>query len=106
MKLNNKGEVFLTLATIPGVIHLIGVGILVAAVWHVPAWTKAKKEGTTAQYQAQKMWPQEVFAKLPGGDNYKGRANDVSVAPNVEEIAVALAGNGGNFVGGNSNPDY
>lgn len=43
----------------------------IACLWHIPAWSKAKAEGKTAEYQAQKMWPQQEFAKLPGGDDYK-----------------------------------
>lgn len=43
----------------------------VAALWHIPAWSKAKKEGKTAEYQKQKMFPQELFAKLPGGRDAK-----------------------------------
>lgn len=47
--------------------------VMGAAFWHVPAWEKAKASGPDAEkaYQAQKMWPQQLFAKLPGGDNYK-----------------------------------
>ena len=69
---------------------LIGCTML-AAVWHIPAWSKAKAEGKTAEYQAQKMWPQQIFAKLPGGDSHKPNA--------IEESK----GNEGNFKGGHSN---
>ena len=41
---------------------------VIAAVWHIPAWGKAKANGTEAQYQAQQMWPQQLFAKLPHGN--------------------------------------
>lgn len=52
---------------------------LVAAAWHIPAWEKAKLNHTEESYQASKMWPQQLFAKLPGGDY---------VAPKVEESHV------------------
>lgn len=97
MKLNNKGEIFLTLATVPGIVHVVGAALLVACIWHIPAWQEAKKNGTTAQYQAQKMWPQQFFSTLPGGDNYKGKNTVATPTPVVK-------GNGGNFPGGNSNP--
>ena len=96
---NNRGEVFITLATLPGIIHTIGFGLALACLWHIPAWQDAKATGTTAQYQSQKMWPQQLFAKLPGGDNYKN--NSVVTFP-----APPVVGNGGNFPGGNSNPNF
>lgn len=99
--LNNKrGELFFTLLTVPGTIHLIGLGLFGACLWHIPSWTEAKKNGTTAQYQAQQMWPQQWFAKLPGGDNYKGKETPAVV------VSAPVTGNGGNFVGGNSNPNF
>ena len=61
-----------------------------AAVWHIPAWEQAKKNHTEIQYQAQQMWPQQVFAKLPGGTPHT--------------IEVVSGGNGGNLTGGNSGP--
>ena len=63
--------------------------ILLAAVWHIPAWDTAKASHTEAAYQAQEMFPQQLADKLPGG--IPGRKNTV----------VAM-GNGGNFIGGNS----
>ena len=39
-----------------------------AAIWHIPAWEKAKANGTEAEYQAQQMWPQQLFAKLGKGN--------------------------------------
>lgn len=49
-----------------------GLALVAACIWHIPAWEKAKAAGPEARkaYQAQKMWPQQLFAKLPGGDNY------------------------------------
>lgn len=44
-------------------------GAVAAAVWHIPAWSKAKAEHKEAEYQSQKMWPQQEFAKLPGGED-------------------------------------
>lgn len=45
------------------------------AIWHIPAWEAAKDAGTEKQYQAQEMWPQQLFDKLPGGT--PGRLNPV-----------------------------
>lgn len=93
---NKFGEVFLpVLLGFQIAFAVIGA----AAVWHIPAWNEAKKNGTTAAYQAQKMWPQQLFAKLPGGDNYKN--NSVVTFP-----TPPVVGNGGNFPGGNSNPNF
>jgi len=40
-----------------------------AAIWHIPAWEKAKANGTEAAYQASRMWPQDLAAKwLPHGN--------------------------------------
>lgn len=44
--------------------------VALAAVYHIPSWEQAKKNHTEAAYQAQQMWPQQWFAKLPGGDQY------------------------------------
>lgn len=96
---NNRGELFFTVLTVPGVMHLIGLGLFGACLWHIPAWQDAKATGTTQAYQSQKMWPQQWFAKLPGGDNYKGNVVVSFPAPPV-------VGNGGNFIGGNSNPNF
>lgn len=63
---NKKGEVLVAVA----VIQIAMAGALGAAFWHVPAWSKAKANHTEAAYQSQKMWPQQWFAKLPGGDDY------------------------------------
>ncbi len=87
---NNKGIVFFTLASLAGTIHVIGLLTVIACVWHIPAWSKAKAEGKTAEYQAQKMWPQQEFAKLPGGNSN----------PNTVALANG-SGNRGNFVAGN-----
>lgn len=81
---NNKG-----IAPLPiFIIQLLFVGTAVACVWHIPAWEKAKSEGSDARaiYQAQKMWPQQVFDKLPGNHT-------------VTAITY-VKGNGGNFSGG------
>lgn len=43
----------------------------VAAAWHIPAWSKAKADHKEAQYQSQKMWPQQDIAKWPGGADYQ-----------------------------------
>lgn len=42
--------------------------LIAACTWHIPAWTRAKAQGGDAEaiYQAQEMWPQQVFDKLPG----------------------------------------
>ena len=42
--------------------------IVLACIWHIPAWDVAKANGTEKAYQAQQMFPQELFAKLPGGN--------------------------------------
>ena len=62
--------------------------VLLAAIWHIPAWDKAKQNHTEVQYQASEMWPQQVFDKLPGGGSHA--------------ITMVSGGNGGNFAGGNS----
>lgn len=76
---NKKGNAILGLAYL----HLGGtvvavtafkvafIAIAAAAIWHIPAWERAKDTHTEAAYQAQQMWPQQWFSKLPGGDNYK-----------------------------------
>lgn len=82
---NKKGVI------IPAVlVFQIAFGALgLAVLWHIPAWSEAKKNHTEAQYQSRQMWPQQEFSKLPGGDYHP------YIAP--------VSGNGGNFVGGNSN---
>jgi len=64
--------------------------IIMAAIWHIPAWSQAKANHTEAAYQAQEMFPQQLFDKLPGGT--PGRS-----------VTGAAKGNGGNFEGGMSN---
>lgn len=64
-KLNNRGVLGIAV-----VFYAVGGSALVAAAAHIPAWEKAKAEHTEVAYQAQKMWPQQLFAKLPGGDDY------------------------------------
>ncbi len=86
---NEKGVVFFTLLTFPGVIHLIFLATALACIWHVPAWSKAKANHTEAQYQSQVMWPQVPLSMLPGGD-----------AP--AHTVLVLQGNGGNFPGGST----
>lgn len=54
--------------------------IVIAAVWHIPAWEHAKDTHTEATYQAQPMWP----ATMP------------------HTYIVYQEGNAGNFIGGNS----
>lgn len=80
MKNNNKGHAFLGLVSAKmgasaglGMLgfKLAFMGIAAACIWHIPAWEKAKANHTEKEYQAQKMWPQQWFAKLPGGDDYK-----------------------------------
>ena len=56
--------------------------IALAAIWHIPAWEQAKDNHTEAIYQAQQMWPQQLFSGPRTEITYKN-------------------GNGGNFVGGN-----
>ena len=91
---NEKGHMILGLAYV----HLAGtvltvtafkmafLGILAAAIWHMPAWDEAKDNHTEAVYQNQQMFPQQLFSMLPGG----------SIKLNHE----ALNGNGGNLTGG------
>lgn len=63
--------------------YQIGWGVVLApAVWHIPAWTQAKHDHTEEIYQAQQMWPQQVFNKIP-----------------TTEISYRY-GNGGNFAKG------
>lgn len=61
----------------------MAAGTFLAAAWHIPAWEQAKAQGKEAEYQAQAMWPQQMFAKLPGGYAYEPR--------------VVLTGNHGDF---------
>jgi len=56
---NNKGIVGFVV-----VMYIAFGGAVAAALWHIPAWTKAKQNHTEAQYQAQKMFPQEQITKL------------------------------------------
>jgi hypothetical protein len=60
--------------------------IVLSCIWHIPAWDKAKDIHTEAAFQAQEMWPQQLFDKLPGG----GR----TMSP-----ISGSDGNGGNFKG-------
>lgn len=62
---NNKGHVFLGLmyahagcavVTVTA-FKLAFMAIALAAIWHIPAWEKAKANHTEAIYQAQPMWP-------------------------------------------------
>ena len=63
---NKKGVV-----VVAAVVFQAAFGIAaLSAIAHVPAWTKAKANHTEAAYQAQQMWPQQFFAKLPGGASY------------------------------------
>ena len=94
--MNKKGEALFVLTTVAGLFQAAFAVVALACIWHIPAWQKAKAEGKTAEYQAQKMWPQQWFAKLPGGDDYAGNAGKTPV--------VASVGNAGNFIGGNMNP--
>jgi len=73
---NKKGHVLLgvaythlggTVLTLT-IVKAIGMALVAACVWHIPAWEQAKANGTEAAYQAQQMWPQQLFAKLPGGN--------------------------------------
>ena len=77
MKINNqKGILGITaLAATPGFAASFVLGFKIAAgvialacIWHIPAWDVAKANGTEKAYQAQQMFPQELFAKLPGGN--------------------------------------
>lgn len=93
---NKKGHVILGVAYMKmnfaaaTVLSFKAVGLLLVAAcaWHMPAWTKAKLQGGDAPaiYQAQEMWPQQLFDQLPGAHR---------------ATAIAFkAGNGGNFPGG------
>lgn len=70
---NKRGTALLFPLAIPVVFgfHVAFTCLTAAAVWHIPAWEKAKKNGTEVAYQAQQMWPQQWFAKLPGGADHK-----------------------------------
>lgn len=93
---NKKGHVILGLAyTHFGATALtftvakgIGMLLVAACVWHIPAWEKAKANHTEAEYQSKEMFPQQLFDKLPGG--VSGR-----------KLGTLKSGNGGNFYGGN-----
>lgn len=89
---NKKGHAYLlVLAAVPGPIAAMTITvaafkvafavIALAAIWHIPAWEQAKDSHTESTYQAQQMWPQELFS-----------------GPHTE-IAYKN-GNGGNFAGG------
>lgn len=65
----------------------IGIALVSACVWHIPAWEEAKKNHTEAAFQSQEMFPQELFDKLPGGT--PGRL-----------VGDSVSGNAGNFNGG------
>jgi hypothetical protein len=47
--------------------------LIIACIWHMPAWELAKANHTERAYQQQEMWPQQLFDKLPGGT--PGRLN-------------------------------
>jgi hypothetical protein len=57
------------------------LAIAAACIWHIPAWEKAKDTHTEAIYQAQQMWPQQLFSGPRTAITY-------------------TTGNGGNLVGG------
>lgn len=61
---NKNGIAFFSLLTITGCFHIAFATVLAMALWHIPAWEDAKDK---AAYQAQEMWPQQLFDKLPGG---------------------------------------
>lgn len=63
------------------VFKLLFASVAAAAIWHIPAWDEAKKKHTEGIYQAQQMWPQQLFS-----------------VPNTE--ITYKNGNGGNFSGG------
>lgn len=86
---NKKGFAYFLPVTVLGAFHLAFLAIGLAAVWHIPAWTKAKHDHTEAAYQAQPMWPQTQIAQFANGK------------PSVVQ-PVMVAGNGGNFEGGMS----
>jgi hypothetical protein len=51
-----------------GLVGIILVGVLsLPLIWHIPAWTQAKANGTTATYQKTEQWPQGLMDQLPGG---------------------------------------
>ena len=74
--MNKKGHIILGVAylhlntaaaTVLG-FKMAALILAAACIWHMPAWSKAKAQGGDAPaiYQAQEMWPQQVFDKLPG----------------------------------------
>lgn len=91
--MNNKGHIYLlgliatpswlaTSVIVVSAFKIAFLSIALAAIWHIPAWEQAKDTHTESIYQAQQMWPQQLFNKIPNtGITY-------------------LNGNGGNFVGG------
>lgn len=62
------------------------MAIVAACVWHIPAWERAKATHTEAEYQAQKMFPQQLFDKLPGVHN--------------KTVVIEKSGNEGNLPNG------
>ena len=93
MKINNKkGHVYFAglvllpahqaaAATMVFAFKAAFAAIMLAAIWHIPAWEQAKDNHTEAIYQAQQMWPQQLFSGPRTEITYKN-------------------GNGGNFIGG------
>ena len=67
----------------------IGFGLIAAAcIWHIPAWEQAKANHTEAAYQAQQMWPQGLFARLPHG-NY-AYVDPKNVTPSGGHLRASL----------------
>ena len=87
---NNKGFTVLGVVLAKGAVSSVVtvtafkaafLAIALAAIWHIPAWEQAKDNHTEAIYQAQQMWPQQLFSGPRTEITYKN-------------------GNGGNFIGG------
>jgi len=103
--MNKKGNCFLPVALItvggaagvPTATLVMG-WLLTAAIslptgWHIYAWGEAKKNHNEVNYQAQEMWPQQLFDKLPGGGAH---------SLNYKYAIGGSSGNNGNLKGGNS----
>ena len=82
-----------TITSVVVMSSILNALILGPAVWHIPAWTEAKKNHNEVNYQAQEMWPQQLFDKLPGGGAH---------SLNYKYAIGGSSGNNGNLKGGNS----
>lgn len=97
---NKKGYAFIALVNVPAAVGTVTafkiafIAIALAAAWHIPAWSVAKANHTEAAYQAQEMFPQQLFDKLPGGTPGRKNGQVAMAAP------VVLASNDTNATAG------